>query len=279
MSARIEIDVLGVGLVAPGLNDWASARPVLTGEQSHVRAATVVPPASRLPAAERRRAGLATRVALAVADAACAQAQVDPAGLATVFTSSSGDGTNCHLLCEALAEPDRVVSPTRFTNSVHNAPAGYWHIAVGGRQASTSVCAFDDSLAAGLTEALMQVAISGAPVLLVASDSPYPQPLQGVRPLSDAMGVGLVLAPARAGTEARGVARWTVTLGAADEGGAPSGCVDAGLEALRLELPTARVLPLLQAMVSASPSVFVLPTAGPDSARLIVGVTPGGDPR
>ena len=53
-----------------------------------------------------------------------AQAQVDPTVLATVFSSSSGECGNCHAMCEALEMPAPVVSPTKFTNSVHNASSG-----------------------------------------------------------------------------------------------------------------------------------------------------------
>ena len=61
----------------------------------------------------------------------------------TVFTSASGDPETCHALCEALASPERLVSPTRFTNSVHNAPAGYWHIAAQSRCAAAVAAAQD----------------------------------------------------------------------------------------------------------------------------------------
>ncbi|HEX3140763.1 MAG TPA: beta-ketoacyl synthase chain length factor, partial [Rhizobacter sp.] len=179
---------------------WAEALAVLRGEAPYQFAPSVVPAPQRLPAAERRRAGAAVKVALSVADAACMAAGSDPATLATVFTSSSGDGANCHVLCETLAHPpgpDRLVSPTRFTNSVHNASSGAWHIAVASRASSTSLCAFDGSLGAGLIEAAVSVRASAQPVLLVASDSPYPEPLNGARPLPDHFGMALVLAPER----------------------------------------------------------------------------------
>ena len=101
------------------------------------------------------------------------------------------------MLCETLAGADRQISPTRFTNSVHNAPAGYWHIAVGSRAASTSLSAYDGSFAAGLVEALAQVVASGEPVLLVALDVPYPEPPHRLRPLPNHAGVALLLAQDR----------------------------------------------------------------------------------
>lgn len=241
----LRVWVQGVGLLGPGLGSWAAAADVLCGTQPHVFAPTVLPAPARLPPAERRRAGAAVKLALAVADEAVAQAQVDPGALATVFTSSSGEGVNCHMLCESLATPAPVVSPTRFTNSVHNAAAGCWHIAVASRAASTSLCAFDGSFGAGLIDAATSVHLSAQPVLLVASDSPYPEPLHSTRPLPDHFGLALLLAPA---ATQRSLAMLTITLTGAQTPGI--GCADASLDALRRTIPAAVALPLLVALAS-----------------------------
>lgn len=239
-AARVWVE--GVGLVGPGFASWASARDVLRGVQVHTNAPTLLAPPARLPPAERRRAGAAVKLALAVADEAVAQSGLAPAELATVFSSSSGEGVNCHALCETLATAAPQVSPTRFTNSVHNAAAGCWHIAVASRAASTSLCAFDGSFAAGLIEAMTTVQLTGRPVLLVASDSPYPEPLHATRPLPDHFGVALVLAPAPSANSLAALAIAT-TVGAAGEC-----CSDPALEQLRRQIPAARALPLLAAL-------------------------------
>ena len=75
--------------------------------------------------------GAVVKLALAVGLEACAHAGAIPARLPAVFTSSGGDGRNCHEICAALASAERLISPTRFHNSVHNAAAGYWGIATG----------------------------------------------------------------------------------------------------------------------------------------------------
>ncbi len=250
-ATTLKVTVQGVGLVGPGLASWAAARDVLRGAQPHVPAATVLAPPARLPAAERRRAGAAVKLALAVADEAVAMAGVDPAQLATVFTSSSGEGSNCHALCETLATPQPVVSPTRFTNSVHNAASGCWHIAVGSQASSTSLCAFDGSFAAGLVEAAVSVVAGGQPVLLVASDSPYPEPLHATRPLPDHLGLALLLAPAPAATA---LAVLEIELADPAESGPPTACADPHLDALRRAIPAAAALPLLQAVATAGPA-------------------------
>ena len=245
-------DILGVGLLGPGLVDWASGAALLREPAAWQSEATVVPPPQRLPATERRRAGAVVKASIVVADQALAGSTsgsgsgLDAATLATVFSSSTGEPANCHALCEALAAPERMVSPTRFTNSVHNAPGGYWHIAVHGMAASTSLAAYDGSFGAGLVEAMAQVAASQAPVLLVVADVPYPAPLAAKRPTSDVFAVALLLAPGR-----------QLTLALTEER-TPTACGHEGLDALRLGIPAARGLPLLQAIARGGAAALVL---------------------
>lgn len=244
-----ELHLLGVGLVGPGLPSWNESLATLRGQQPHRMSPTVLPPLLRLPPAERRRASASVKIAMAAAEAACGDADVDPALPATVFTASGGDGANCHALCDVLGSADpsaRLVSPTRFTNSVHNAPAGYWHITAGNREASTSLCAHDDSFAAGLLAALTQVGQGDAPVLLVSSDTPYPEPLHAARPLPDMMGVALLLQRASAQPATHARARLSISL--APGRVAATSCRSPALEVLRPAIPAARALPLLEAV-------------------------------
>lgn len=235
LTAQIE----GIGLLGPGFADWPSAVAALRGSSPVTGRATVVPPLEVLPPAERRRASLIVRLALATGLQAVDAARRDPAQIASVFASSGGDGPNCHELCSVLASADRQVSPTRFHNAVHNVAAGYWGIATGAKTSSTALSAHDASFAAGLLEALVQVAAGGAPVVLIAYDAPYPQPLQALRPIADAFAVALVLAPP---TPAAAHTQLSVTIGQAPA----SRLTDARLESLRSSIPAARSLPLLQ---------------------------------
>lgn len=240
--ATLRVGIAGVGVLGPGFTDWPQAATVLrTPSDWSSAAATVVPAPQRLPATERRRAGVGVKAALVVADAGCAMAGVAVDAVATVFTSASGDPETCHALCEALARPERLVSPTRFTNSVHNAPAGYWHIAAQSRAASTSLAAYDASACAGLLEAAAQCASSGAPVLMVASDIPYPPPLHALRPLPDVFACALLLVPSG------DAAAWSIALNLAADG-RPTRCASTELDALRRAIPAARLLPLLEAL-------------------------------
>ena len=247
----IEAWIDSVALLGPGLPDWATAREVLRGARPWQPAATVCTLPPILPPAERRRTSLAVRIALAAAHQAVGSCSFDAAQLASVFTSSGGDGVTCHLICEALAQEDRRISPTHFHNSVHNAPSGYWGIAMRATAASTSLCGHDASFASGLIEAMMQARATSAPILLVAYDAPYPEPLQACRPIPEAFGLALVLSPR---PTQRADWRMSLGIGAA----APTRLDDPALEALRLAVPTARALPLLQAMARERPATVVI---------------------
>src|SRR5207244_222580 len=131
-----------------------------------------------LPSAERRRTGAVVRLALTAGLEATERAGVDAARLPAVFTSSGGDGENCHEICQVLASADRQLSPTRFHNSVHNAAAGYWGIATGRPARSTALGAYDAGVGAGLLEALTQVVAEGPAVLLIAYDASHPEPMR-----------------------------------------------------------------------------------------------------
>jgi hypothetical protein len=241
----------GIGVLGPGLDDWPNASAALSGLRAYQPAPTALPMPTVLPAAERRRTGRVVRLALAVALEATARAGAEPAELASVFASSGGDGHNCHEICQALALPSRELSPTRFSNSVHNAAAGYWSIATGAKRESNVLCAFDASFCAGLLEALAHVAVEVQPVLLVAYDADYPEPLRAKRPVPDAFGAAFVLTPHR---ESGSLARIEATL----TNEPADSLTDPQLETLRSSTPAARCLPLLRRLAMQTPGRTVL---------------------
>ena len=263
----IRVYVEGVGLAGPGLPGWQVSRAVLAGLAPYVSSPIVVAAPPGLPPAEGRRTGAPVRLALEVAREAFADAGRDAALTATVFSSSSGDGDNVHVILEILASHDRGVSPTRFHNSVHNAAAGYWSIAARSHEPSTSLCGYDASFAAGLLEAATQVAVEHRAVALVAYDHPYPQPLHAKRPLGASFAVALMLTPERV---AQASAALDIEITRAS--GRVTRVEDTALESLRTSVPAARALPLLEALArSRSETVDVEYVA---DARLAIGVTP-----
>lgn len=255
----------GIGLLGPGLTDWLTGQAVLSGQQPYQSHKTVLPSPALLPAAERRRSGAIVKLTLATGLEAIKAAGLDAATLPSVFSSSGGDGESCHIICEMLASSDRQISPTRFHNSVHNVAAGYWSIATGAMTTSSVLSAFDASFGAGLLEALTQVVVDDTRTVLLACDTVYPEPLYSARPIPDAFGIALVLAPQRS---AKSLAQITVSLtdASADQ------LDDAALEHLRIAIPTARGLPLLRAIALRQDKHVVLDYL--DGTRLAVAIAP-----
>jgi len=246
---RVRVD--GVGITGPGLDGWASAASLLRGERPYAAADMRNPAPAVLAPGERRRASLAVRLAIEVASQAVTASGLPPSRLPAVFASSDGDGDTIHSICAAIAAPGYPVSPTRFHNSVHNAAAGYWSIAVGSRQASTSLCAWDDTFAVAFLDAAAQVMADGEPVLLVVSDVAAPEPLNRERPGVLPFGCAMVLSAAAAGDAAAVDLRFSA-------GSAPLVWPLQLPEGLTSN-PAARALLLLRAIARDEPAVVRLP--------------------
>lgn len=268
-AAPLTVFVDGIGLLGPGLSNWAQGRQHLDGSLPYEAGRCVLPLPLALPAAERRRAGAVVKVALAIGQEAVEASGLPASSLLSVFSSSSGDAVNCHEICSALASGDRLISPTRFHNSVHNAASGYWSISSAAMASASVLCARDASFAAGLLEAMTQVVVDGRPVLLAAYDTDYPEPLYGKRPLPDTLGVALVLSPRRS---ARSLALVTLQSASCLTTKAADTMDHAALETLRQSIPAARALPLLQ--VIAKKQATSLALAYLDGMQLAVEVAP-----
>jgi len=217
------------------MEGWAAAARVLSGQQPFEPKPVAKPAVSLLPPAERRRAAASVAWSLAVAQEAAVNCGLEASAFAVVFVSSDGDGDIVHRLCTALATPAAAVSPTDFHNSVHNAATGYWSIGAHSMAASTALCAYDNSFAAGLLEAACQIATEKRPVLLVAVDLPYPPPLSPYRPVRHGFAAALALEPG---------SQWEVSI----DTGAPS-ALPPSLESFAGNAAAA-ALPLLAALAS-----------------------------
>ncbi|MHB1605082.1 MAG: beta-ketoacyl synthase chain length factor [Leptospirales bacterium] len=232
--------------MGPGLTGWKDSMPFLTHPGRWRMDPLCVPDPIFLPAVERRRAGQTVRLALAVGFEAHLNAQRDPSRSQTIFTSSGGDTPSLHANCEALLNTAPELSPTRFHNSVHNAPAGYWGIAAQSREASTSLCAFDASFSVGLLHACVHVVVDRRVVALIAYDVPYLEPIAHVRPILSAFATALVLAPEKTDHAIACLDIMRVDGGEC----APWPDMDPGLAELSRGIPAARSLPLLVALAS-----------------------------
>ena len=101
-------------------------------------------------------------------------------------------------------------------------------------------------------------------MLLIAYDTGYPEPIHAARPIPDACGVAMVLAPANTPAAlARIEAHFT---------DAPAEALKGPLEELRRTIPAARALPLLECLARGTAGTVVLEYL--PHARLSVEVTP-----
>lgn len=259
MSAVLELGIEGIGTWAPELPCWPDAKNILCGNVEPTAGTAARPPAAILSPAERRRAPASVLIAVEAAQQACAMAGREPRDLPHVFASCYGDLSINDYLCATLARAPREVSPTRFHNSVHNAPAGYWAIATGCHENSTAVSAGEATFGAGLLEAALLARDECRAVLLCAYDVPASGPLRDVIACHSTFAAALVLAP----WSPRAIARATLRVG---DGATTLAPVPPLLHASHAGNPAAASLPLLTALarresvalrVAAAPSLHL----------------------
>lgn len=258
----MRIGIRGIGVWGPGIRSWDGFCALVAGAPHD--AGWQAPAPAAIPARERRRAPLMVRLAVEVAGQACAAAGIDEHGIATVFASSMGDTEITDYMCRTLAGESKVLSPTRFHNSVHNAPGGYWSIASANRAPSSSVAASRESFPIAFLEACVQSQAEARPVLLVASDIVVPGPLGEVYPIGKPFGAALLL-DAAAGDDGE----WTVSVGThPDRPGWPAPR-HAALAALADSNPAARSVALLEAVASGSGGPLQWPLNGSAGLRIV----------
>ena len=128
------------------------------------------------------------------------------------------------------------------------------------------LCGFDASFGIGLLETVTSVVVDNTRSVLIAYDTDYPEPLRSPRPIFDAFGVALVLAPLI--SKKGSLVEITVSLVTEP----PSRLNDENLESLRQSIPAARSLPLLQAIALGKSARVVLDYL--DTLRLAVEIAP-----
>jgi Beta-ketoacyl synthase, N-terminal domain len=255
MSRLLDIGIEGIGVWSAQLPSWEAGRDVLCGKGENVSNAATRPAPSLLAPTERRRAQEAVLIAIEVAQQACTMAARDPRDLPNVFASAYGDLQINDYLCATLAREPKDMSPTKFHNSVHNAPAGYWSIATGCMASSTALSAGAATFGAGLLEAALQAQSESCAVLLTAYDTAAVGPLADIVPCQAAFAIGLVLAP----PSQRAIARLLLQCEHAAAELAPEADV---LHASCRGNPAARSLSLLTALARRTPGTQLL-AAGP----------------
>ena len=262
---EIDAAIDGIALWAPTLPGWDAAFAAFRGEGAEADPPARRPAPELLPAAERRRAPDTVALALEVATHAVARSGWHAEDLLSVFTSAHGDLGVSDYLCRTLNATPRLISPTKFHNSVHNAGSGYWGIATGCLQASTAVSGFETSFAAGLLEALTQCATEARPVLLVGCDIEACGPLASTNDSRGLLAVALVIAPRPSRrTQARLV--WALAPGSS----APTPAHSAAAAALSANA-MADALPLFEALARGDTAPVMLTLSAELSLQLRLG--------
>ena len=209
------------GVLGPGLGSLADLRRACRGEQRIEPVPFMLPAPAQLPAAERRRASQAVRLTLACVAQALEGCAFDPATLRSVFATDEGTGEVCQQMLQALATT-RQLSPMLFTNSVHNAPSGYFSIGWQNRQPATVVSLGEESFACGLLCAVTDAMASGRPVLLAVCDPAMTSPMDEVLPIVQATAAVFVISADESHATTPALGRFRMRLqGVADAPASP----------------------------------------------------------
>jgi len=259
---RLMVHIEGIGFWVPGIADWPAAKHALNGEIALTGDVGAKPSPAILPPTERRRAPESVLIAAEAAGQACAMAARDPATLACVFTSTHGDLALTDAMCATLASDPRELSPTRFHNSVHNAPSGYWTVATHCHASATAISAWHGSFAAGLLEAAIEVHAERNPVLLVAYDIAARGPLVEVAPSTLPFALAFVLS-AESSASSHASLRIRHDARAANATGVP-----ATFATLLGNPMAAQALPLLLAIAQGRTTEVIM-ESGKDTALLV----------
>jgi hypothetical protein len=262
----MELFIHGIGVCAPGLPDWPGACEVLLQHTTYSESPLPQPEPTFLPPNELRRSSDVVKWSLHVAQEALHYGKIKSSEVATVFASSGGETGILHQLCLALAKPDRIISPTLFHHSVHNAASGYWTIGAESQQPSVSLACFDSSFCSGLLETATMLQAEQTPVLFVVYDLAPPPPLYAARPLiapfATAFLVGSQQLP-------HSLAHLLIQL--IQPRGEETKMKEPLIEGLRKGNPAARALPLLQAIATGGTASVLLNYL--DHHQLIIDVT------
>lgn len=255
-----EVDIAGAGIWSQTFGNWDQFRDALAGRD--VETGGALKP-ELIPARERRRAPAAVKMAVEVMDQACRMADMDPTDVATVFGSGMGDMQITDYICRTLADAPRMVSPTKFHNSVHNASTGYWSIATGSHFAANAISAYSDTVAASLLEGAVQAVEEELPVLVALEEIAAPQPFRSVIDVDEPLAAALLVTPK--GYSAAPLASLRLEVHA-EEAGEPASPAVAGAEFNNNF--AAQLLPLLAALAHGEASTHALPLSRASSLGL-----------
>ncbi len=189
--------VASVGAWGSYFESWDALQALLRGGVLP-EAKNKGPKPAVIPANERRRAPLPVRLAVESSWQATQSADIAPDSLTCVFVSGLGDTDLTDYMCQTLASEHKELSPTKFHNSVHNAPAGYWTISTNTMRAANSVAGYQQSVSLTLLEAMIQCEAEDVPMLVTFYDAPVAPVLAPILSNQQAFAFSLIIYPASA---------------------------------------------------------------------------------
>lgn len=180
-------------VLAPGMTSLAQLRSICRNNQPPVSLdALPLPSPDMLPANERRRASQVVRLTQACIQQVLKDCPFPVESLRSVFATDEGTGEVCQQVLQAVTST-RQVSPLVFSNSVQNAPSGYFSISWRNRQSSTVVSFGLESFASGLLCAVTEAIACAQPVLLVAYDPAMTAPMDELLSIREATATAWII--------------------------------------------------------------------------------------
>ncbi|HEY7773605.1 MAG TPA: beta-ketoacyl synthase chain length factor [Marinagarivorans sp.] len=266
MTTQLVCKIVSYGAWGARFANIDALRELFNGNEAIAEPLTGPKPAV-IPANERRRAPLTVRLAVESSWQATEACPLTPEQLKSVFVSGYGDTDLTDYMCRVLASDNKQLSPTKFHNSVHNAPAGYWTISTNATQAANSVAGYTHSVSIALLEAMIQCQIESTPMLVTFYDAPVAATMRSILPNHSAFAGSLIICPA-----ASPLAGTTVTANVGDKTGEwpPLSCDNPYLAELYSQNPAAKLLCILEKSLagSSNKSALCLPLSDGSSISL-----------
>ena len=272
----LTVYVDGIGFWAPGIRGLGRAAARARRRRTFARPKRHAKPSPAiLPPTERRRAP----EPVLLASEAAGQAARWPAANRRRWPACSRRRTaiwrSPTQMCATLAADPRELSPTRFHNSVHNAPAGYWTVAAHcHKHRDRDQRRAPAASRRASSKRRLEVAAEGDAVLLAAYDIAARGPLAEVAPSGVPFAAAFVLSPSRS---AASLAQLSArrTAGHDDFRGM---CPHA-LAAFATNPTAVQALPLLVALAQRVPAKVTLASGAQHVARDRGGAVSASDPR
>ena len=191
---ELQCKVVGLGAWGSYFASWDELKDLFEGSTVPENK-NKGPKPSVIPANERRRAPLPVRLAVESSWQATQSANVAADSLRCVFVSGLGDTDLTDYMCKTLASEHKELSPTKFHNSVHNAPAGYWTISTKNMFAANSVAGYEQSVSLTLLEAMVQCESENVPIMVTFYDAPVSEILRPLLVNQEAFAFSVIVYP------------------------------------------------------------------------------------